>query len=93
MAYTCPRCGRTSHHPADEQFRYCEACHRFEDEPTADDVRMVAVHPVLWGELRRWLRSRGLILRRIPRIDLAVWIASPVDAAFDRPPDAHEPCP
>jgi hypothetical protein len=27
MAFTCPRCGRTSHHPTDEAEGYCGACH------------------------------------------------------------------
>ncbi len=31
MAYTCPKCGRTSHNPNDERHRYCGACHQFED--------------------------------------------------------------
>jgi hypothetical protein len=31
-AWTCPRCGVTSHHPVDAQQRYCASCHRFADE-------------------------------------------------------------
>lgn len=27
MSYTCPRCGRTSHHRIDEMEGYCGACH------------------------------------------------------------------
>ncbi len=27
MTYTCPRCGRTSHHPEDFKAGYCGACH------------------------------------------------------------------
>lgn len=27
MAYTCPRCARTSHHPEDARQGYCGACH------------------------------------------------------------------
>jgi hypothetical protein len=27
MAFTCPRCGRTSHNPNDEREGYCGACH------------------------------------------------------------------
>lgn len=30
--YTCPRCGKTSHHPKDAEFRYCANCHAFESE-------------------------------------------------------------
>jgi hypothetical protein len=29
MAFTCPRCGTTSHHPMDERHGYCGACHAF----------------------------------------------------------------
>lgn len=29
MSFTCPRCSRTSHHPKDEEHRYCGACHQF----------------------------------------------------------------
>lgn len=31
--FTCPRCGRTSHHPDDVRHGYCGACHAF----TGDD--------------------------------------------------------
>jgi hypothetical protein len=31
-AFTCPRCGMTSHHPQDAQHGYCGHCHRFTDE-------------------------------------------------------------
>lgn len=41
-AFTCPSCGRTSHHPKDFQYGYCGACHaytgdtgRFPEETTA----------------------------------------------------------
>ncbi len=29
MAYTCPDCLRTSHHPQDEKNLYCGNCHEF----------------------------------------------------------------
>lgn len=29
MAFTCPACRLVSHHPADEQERYCGQCHQF----------------------------------------------------------------
>lgn len=32
MAYTCPRCGMTSHNPHDEAERYCGNCHQYEDD-------------------------------------------------------------
>jgi ribosomal protein S27AE len=28
--YTCPKCGRASHHPEDLRNRYCGHCHEFE---------------------------------------------------------------
>lgn len=27
--FTCPACGRTSHHPDDARYGYCGACHEF----------------------------------------------------------------
>lgn len=29
MAFTCPKCGMTSHHPEDERHGYCGNCHDF----------------------------------------------------------------
>lgn len=29
MPFTCPECGRTSHHPKDEEYGYCGACGDF----------------------------------------------------------------
>ena len=29
FAFTCPRCGKTSHNPKDAEFGYCGACHDF----------------------------------------------------------------
>jgi hypothetical protein len=38
MAFTCPDCGLTSHHPKDEENQYCGNCHDFKgskiDNPT-----------------------------------------------------------
>lgn len=31
--FTCPRCGRTSHHPTDLAQGYCGACHAFTADP------------------------------------------------------------
>ena len=28
-SFTCPQCGRVSHHPQDVANRYCGACHQF----------------------------------------------------------------
>lgn len=33
MAFTCPRCGSTSHHPEDERHGYCGKCHDFTASP------------------------------------------------------------
>ena len=30
---TCPKCGRTSHHPRDVEEGYCGACHEFTSQP------------------------------------------------------------
>ncbi len=32
MAFTCPDCLFTSHHPEDERNLYCGRCHAFQDE-------------------------------------------------------------
>lgn len=29
QTFTCPKCGRTSHHSKDVEFGYCGACHEF----------------------------------------------------------------
>jgi hypothetical protein len=42
-AFTCPRCGRTSHHPIDAQEGYCGYCHDW----TAES----------WVKVRLWLGS------------------------------------
>jgi hypothetical protein len=31
--FTCPRCGRTSHHPQDIAEGYCGACHDWTRDP------------------------------------------------------------
>jgi hypothetical protein len=33
-AFTCPRCGRTTHHPVDVAESYCGACHDYTGTPT-----------------------------------------------------------
>jgi hypothetical protein len=33
MAFTCPKCGKTSHHPEDERHGYCGNCHDFTGTP------------------------------------------------------------
>jgi hypothetical protein len=34
LPFTCPRCHRTSHHPKDRQYGYCDACHTYTGAPT-----------------------------------------------------------
>ena len=36
MAYTCPRCRRTSYHPVDAAEGYCGACHDWTGSPATD---------------------------------------------------------
>lgn len=36
--FTCPRCGRTSHHPDDAYYRYCGACHALTDDERSSRV-------------------------------------------------------
>jgi hypothetical protein len=33
MAFTCPKCHKTSHHPDDERHGYCANCHDFTASP------------------------------------------------------------
>jgi hypothetical protein len=33
VAFTCPKCGKTSHHPDDERHGYCANCHDFTASP------------------------------------------------------------
>jgi hypothetical protein len=34
MAFKCPKCNKTSHHPDDERHGYCGNCHDFTKSPT-----------------------------------------------------------
>lgn len=36
-SFVCPRCGAKSYNPHDIAERYCGACHRFVDEPSASE--------------------------------------------------------
>jgi hypothetical protein len=36
MAFTCPVCNSTSHHPDDERHGYCGACHAFTASPVGN---------------------------------------------------------
>jgi hypothetical protein len=54
MSFTCPDCGRTSHHPKDEQFSYCGNCHEFKDANREDEFD----HPNgPWRDGRVWVLS------------------------------------
>lgn len=37
MAFTCPKCQMTSHHPEDERHGYCGNCHDFTGRPQPQD--------------------------------------------------------
>jgi hypothetical protein len=53
-AFTCPRCGRTSHNINDVQERYCGNCHLFIEEELMEDLYLI------WSnEHRGWWRSGG----------------------------------
>ena len=49
MAFTCPRCGATSHHPADQQFGYCARCHDFTASPPGNVPNAGATHILVDG--------------------------------------------
>lgn len=44
MPFTCPRCSRTSHHPADERFGYCGNCHDFTASPPGNVPNAGSTH-------------------------------------------------
>lgn len=45
MSYTCPRCGAVSHHPKDEEQRYCARCNMFEEDVMVEyDCKDCGVH-------------------------------------------------
>lgn len=39
MSYTCPTCNITSHHPKDEEFKYCGNCNQFEQMRELDALK------------------------------------------------------
>jgi hypothetical protein len=39
-AFTCPRCGRVSHHPTDLAEGYCGACHDWTGVPVTKGLTM-----------------------------------------------------
>lgn len=42
MAFTCPRCSTTSHHPDDERHGYCGRCHWWTGDPTLGRPEVIA---------------------------------------------------
>lgn len=48
MAFTCPACGMTSHHPTDAAEGYCGNCHDWTARPATDELAaaIAAVPPV-----------------------------------------------
>lgn len=57
--FTCPRCGRSSHHPKDIEHGYCGACHDFTghavpgDEDAVPVVLYVGRTPTVLGRITR----------------------------------------
>lgn len=49
MAFTCPKCGATSHHPEDERHGYCGNCHDFTASPTGSLPNAGATHVFVDG--------------------------------------------
>lgn len=65
-SFTCPRCGRTSHHPMDVTEGYCGACHDWTGEGTD---RPRSIYNSLTGGItipHQWLRLFGGSLPRHP---------------------------
>lgn len=67
MSFTCPRCGRTSHHPVDEAEGYCGACHEWTGRAGTDHQHRFSpqrrrVGTIVWclepgcGSMRVWGR-------------------------------------
>jgi hypothetical protein len=52
--FTCPRCGRTSHHPDDAREGYCGACHDWTglsegQRGALDQARATREHMARWA--------------------------------------------
>jgi hypothetical protein len=49
MSFTCPRCGKTSHHPEDARHGYCGNCHDFTASPPGNVPNAGATHVFVDG--------------------------------------------
>lgn len=60
------------------------------NNPPADEIWLLAVHPALTADLTTWLHARGLMLGARPPlpIDKPVWMTSPTDEALGLTPPA-----
>lgn len=66
MAFTCPRCGMTSHHPVDQAQGYCGSCHHFTVASEAE-LEAMAQSPLTernWTVVRD-LHERGWSVAKI----------------------------
>ena len=77
MAFTCPRCGRTSQHPEDQRQGYCGACRDWTGTPAGLTPEGVAS----WRETQLAVLARRAVVQ-----SPGVIVASPQDA-----PEAWEP--
>ena len=102
-SFTCPRCGRTSHHPDDVRERYCGACHDWTGEPDRRDSRL-RLRLYVDGQLadETWLDVRDREQATIQSAITTLVYRAATDAADERgvpwlvevhDPDEHAPAP
>lgn len=60
VSFTCPDCGRTSHHPVDEAEKYCGACHTFPHDDRGADV-----DEVFRKHADEFMRENDEVMRRL----------------------------
>ena len=66
--FTCPRCGRTSHHPIDAREGYCGYCHDWTGAEVWVDVRLwlgQGERRYIWQTTRVEASSPGRALERL----------------------------
>lgn len=56
--FTCPLCGRTSHHPDDVRYSYCGACHEFTDTTGAVEFVKDLIAQGQWENYDRIMAER-----------------------------------